>query len=90
MHLIKFAPEPDKRTFLNQVPNNARNCRLTQPGHLGQFGTRNLIIVQADRLQNIKPIDVAKEGWTSRGHCRMKTTLSIISNLLDSTSLHRV
>jgi site-specific recombinase XerD len=26
--------------------------------------------VQADRLQNIKPIDVANNGWTLRGHCK--------------------
>jgi hypothetical protein len=57
-------------TFPNQVPNDARDRRLTQPGQLGRFGTRNLIIVEANRLQNIKPIDVANDGWTSRGHCK--------------------
>src|ERR1700722_5501647 len=72
----------DQCPFLNQAPDNARDRSLTQSGHLGQFRTRNLIIVQADGLQNIKTIDVTNDGWTSCGH-RESEPLYLLSYFLD-------
>ena len=49
----------------DQVTDDARDRRLAESGRVGQFGTRNLVVVQANGLKNIKSIDVANDGWTS-------------------------
>jgi hypothetical protein len=43
---------------------------LAKSSQFRQFGTRNLVVVQANGVENIKSIDVANNGWTSCGHSK--------------------
>jgi hypothetical protein len=52
------------------MTDDTRDGRLAKSSQFRQFGTRNLVVVQANGVKNIKPIDVANNGWTSCGHSK--------------------
>jgi hypothetical protein len=50
------------------MADNAGDRSLTKSGHLGQLGTRDLIVVQPDSMQDVEPIEVTYDRRTARGH----------------------